>query len=109
MTGQQTSPQRLPLSKPLPLPSLRSALVAMEWGSGRDSEVLETKLRSFRRLTGDPANVDGGKMCQGVRSIGSAALVSANVAAGAIDAYFEIGVWAWDVCAGERRIESKGV
>ena len=71
----------------MPLLSLRQAIVAMEWGSDRRSDILEKMLSSFRKLCGDPDDVQGRKMVQGMRSDGSAALVSASVAAGSIDAY----------------------
>lgn len=100
-TPQHPSPRRLPLAKPQPLPSLRQALVAFEWGSDRSTAVLDRKLASFRKITGDGnSGIDGGRMCQGVRSMGSAALNFSNVAAGTLDLYWEIGCWAWDVCAG---------
>ncbi|EPQ28625.1 uncharacterized protein PFL1_03928 [Pseudozyma flocculosa PF-1] len=100
-TPQHPAPRRLPLAEPLPLPSLRQALVAFEWGSDRKSDILAKKLRSFQRITGDSdGGVEGGQMVQGVRSMGSAALNFANVAAGSLDLYWEIGCWAWDVCAG---------
>lgn len=91
----------LPLTKPQPLSSFKQALVAFEWGSDRSKEVMERKTRSFERLTGDAAGgVQGGEMALGVRSVGSAALNFAHVAAGCLDVYWEIGCWAWDVCAG---------
>lgn len=95
------TPQRLPLASPQPLTSLNQALVAFEWGSDRRSEILARKLSSFAKITGDAqAGVVGGKFAQGVRSIGSAALNFCNVASGSLDLYWEIGCWAWDVCAG---------
>ncbi|KAI3627573.1 hypothetical protein CBS14141_001574 [Malassezia furfur] len=91
----------LPLTKPQPLSSFKQALVAFEWGSDRSKEVMERKTRTFERLTGDAAGgVQGGEMALGVRSVGSAALNFAHVAAGCLDVYWEIGCWAWDVCAG---------
>ncbi|PKI83293.1 hypothetical protein MVES_002798 [Malassezia vespertilionis] len=91
----------LPLAKPLPFVSLKQALVAFEWGSDRSNTVMEKKSRTFKRLAGDSANgVDGGEMVLGVRSMGSAALNFAHVACGSLDSYWEIGCWAWDVCAG---------
>ncbi|PWN53467.1 inositol monophosphatase [Violaceomyces palustris] len=100
-TPQDPAPRKLPLSNPLPLPSLRQALVAFEWGSDRRKMIMDMKTRSFARLCGDSdAGVEGGQMVQGVRSMGSAALNFANVAAGNLDLYWEIGCWAWDVCAG---------
>ncbi|KDN52359.1 hypothetical protein K437DRAFT_220774 [Tilletiaria anomala UBC 951] len=108
VTAQAPEPRRLPLAKPTPLPSMRQAVVAMEWGSDRRSEILEAKLQSFRRLCGDPEDVEGGKMVQGIRSIGSAALVSASIAAGSIDVYYEIGTWSWDQCAGTAILREAG-
>lgn len=96
-------PQRraLPLVKPPPLPSFKQALIAFEWGSDRSLEVMQKKSRSYQRLVGDSAaGVEGGQMALGVRSMGSAALNFAHVAMGCLDAYWEIGCWAWDVCAG---------
>ncbi len=56
------APRRLPLvEKPAPLPDLNQALVAFEWGSDRRSTILDQKLNSFRKITGDPsAGVEGG-------------------------------------------------
>jgi len=42
----------------------------------------------------------GGRMAQSLRSMGSAALNFSMVAQGALDLYWEIGCWPWDVCAG---------
>lgn len=39
-------------------------------------------------------------MVHGLRATGSAALNLCSVAAGQMDAYWEGGCWAWDVCAG---------
>lgn len=91
----------LPLAKPQPLTSFKQALVAFEWGSDRSKEVMDKKSRTFQRLTGDAnGGVAGGEMALGVRSVGSAALNFAHVASGCLDVYWEIGCWAWDVCAG---------
>jgi hypothetical protein len=38
-------------------------------------------------------------MAHSLRSVGSAALNFCLVATGALDAYWEIGCWPWDVCA----------
>ncbi|WFD29804.1 inositol-phosphate phosphatase [Malassezia sp. CBS 17886] len=91
----------LPLVNPQPLPSFKQALIAFEWGSDRSKAVMEKKSRTYERLVGDPTSgVQGGLMALGVRSMGSAALNFANVASGCMDLYWEIGCWAWDVCAG---------
>ncbi|SNX84483.1 related to quinic acid utilisation protein QUTG (inositol-1(or 4)-monophosphatase) [Melanopsichium pennsylvanicum] len=95
------TPRKLPLTDPAPLENINQALVAFEWGSDRRSEILSKKLSSFAKITGDPTGgVIGGKMAQGVRSLGSAALNFCHVASGNLDLYWEIGCWAWDVCAG---------
>ncbi|BGP55164.1 hypothetical protein JCM8202_002882 [Rhodotorula sphaerocarpa] len=93
---------RLPLSHPnaAPLASLGDAVIGVEWGSDRSKEVIEKKGRMYMRLAGDPKEVEGGVMAHSLRSIGSAALHYAYVAAGQLDLYFEIGCWSWDVCAG---------
>ncbi|KAH7375154.1 inositol monophosphatase [Plectosphaerella cucumerina] len=90
---------RLPLAKnPSPLKGLGEALVGIEWGSTRSGPNFDVKTDVFRKLAGD-ASV-GGAMAHSLRSLGSAALNLAAVAAGQLDAYWEGGCWAWDVCAG---------
>ncbi|CEH14310.1 Inositol monophosphatase [Ceraceosorus bombacis] len=94
-------PSKLPLNPIFPLPSLRHAVVAVEWGSDRTKETIEKKTLSFARLCGNPEEgVQGGQFVRGVRSIGSAALSCCAVAEGALDLWQEVGCWAWDVCAG---------
>ncbi|WFD36831.1 inositol-phosphate phosphatase [Malassezia cuniculi] len=99
-TPLHPEPRKLPLAPPTTLPSLRGALLALEWGSDRSKDVVEKKSRSFARLMGDPESVEGGLMALGARSLGSSALNFSHVAMGCLDAYWEIGCWAWDVCAG---------
>jgi len=96
--GNQTL--RLPLSPPRPLKSLSDALIAVEWGSDRSSQVMQRKSDSFMKLAGSGADIPGGKMAHSMRSLGSAALNFALVASGQLDIYWEIGCWPWDVCAG---------
>lgn len=43
---------------------------------------------------------EDGKMVQGIRSIGSAAMTCCFVAEGSLDLYQEISCYAWDVAAG---------
>lgn len=85
----------LPLSKnPLPLPNLKRAVIAEEWGSDRKIETIETKTAAFSRLAGDAdKGVQGGQMVSGIRSIGSAALSCCYVAQGSLDVWHEIGCW----------------
>lgn len=79
----------LPLHPPGPLPSLSSALMAVEYGSDRSKEIMELKARSFTRLAGDPqSGIEGGRMGHSLRSIGSAALNYSLVASGSLDIYW---------------------
>ncbi|EIW87239.1 myo inositol monophosphatase [Coniophora puteana RWD-64-598 SS2] len=101
LTRGNAPPLKLPLSNPKPLPSLQKALLAIEWGSDRGASVVQPKADSFTRLAGDGNDgVAGGRMAHSLRSVGSAALNFALVAQGALDMYWEIGCWPWDVCAG---------
>lgn len=93
------APRPLPLANsPLPLRGLDSALLACEWGSTRDGPNFELKAETFKRLAATKES--GGAMVHSMRALGSAALNLAAVAAGQLDAYWEGGCWAWDVCAG---------
>lgn len=97
--GRGTAPQKLPLAKsPRPLEGLGTALVAVEWGAHRDGPNYDLKVETFRKLAG--SRETGGSMVHSLRSLGSAALNIACVAAGQMDLYWEGGCWAWDVCAG---------
>lgn len=94
-----SAPQKLPLARaPRPLQGLGTSLVAVEWGSGRDGPNFELKTDVFKRLAA--SRETGGAMVHSLRSLGSAALNLAAVAAGQVDVYWEGGCWAWDVCAG---------
>ena len=94
-----TAPRKLPLARsPRGLEGLGTALVAVEWGSSRDGPNFDLKVDTFRKLTA--TRESGGAMCHSLRSLGSAALNLAAVAAGQMDCYWEGGCWAWDVCAG---------
>jgi myo-inositol-1(or 4)-monophosphatase len=96
---------RLPLKDPEPL-ALDKALIAVEWGSDRAGHDYDTKVKTFRNLCASPE--EGGAMVHGIRSFGSAALNLCGVAAGHLDAYWEAGCWAWDVCAGWVILEEAG-
>ena len=91
--------RKLPLrDPPEPLHGLDSALIAIEWGSDREGETWETKVRTWANL--GKAKSTGGAMAHSLRSFGSAALNLCGVASGSLDLYWEGGCWAWDVCAG---------
>ncbi|CAD6499014.1 BgTH12-04668 [Blumeria graminis f. sp. triticale] len=90
--------RRLPLREAEPLNDLSTCLVAAEWGSDRSGAKFELTSDVFKKLVS--AKEDGGSMIHSMRSIGSAALSLASVAAGQNDVYWSEGCWAWDVCAG---------
>ena len=91
--------QKLPLKRePEPLKDLSTCLVGTEWGSDRSGNNFDLKVKVFAKL--GASKEDGGAMVHSMRSLGSAALNLVAVAAGQLDAYWEGGCWAWDVCAG---------
>ncbi|KAK9455749.1 inositol monophosphatase [Dipodascopsis uninucleata] len=97
--------RRLPLRKPLPgVPlTMKNALIGIEWGTQRSGVNYNVKSKTFTKL----ASEEGG-MVQGFRSLGSAAMNISAVAAGQLDAYWEGGCYAWDVCAGWIILEEAG-
>ena len=98
--------QRLPLRQPEPLTGLDKCLVGVEWGSERSGNNYDIKASTFRKLAA--AKEDGGAMVHSLRSLGSAALNLAMVAAGSQDVWWEGGPWAWDVCAGAVLVKEAG-
>ncbi|KIV89899.1 hypothetical protein PV10_07259 [Exophiala mesophila] len=90
--------RKLPLKPLEPLEGLDEALVAIEWGSDRSGANWKTKTDTWDNL--GRAKSEGGAMVHSARALGSAALNLCAVAEGSIDAYWEGGCWAWDVCAG---------
>src|SRR5204863_7176128 len=71
------------------LRDLSTCLVAVEWGSDRSGNNFELKKKVFGYLAA--MKEDGGSMVHSLRSIGSAALALAAVAAGVQDIYWEGG------------------
>ncbi|KAJ4375356.1 hypothetical protein N0V83_002442 [Neocucurbitaria cava] len=98
---------KLPLHPiPPPMPSLNTCLIALEWGNQRSGP--NWSLRTSVHNTLLTAQSEGGAMCKSIRSNGSAALDFCYVAQGSLDAYWEGGVWIWDVCAGWCILEEAG-
>ncbi|PRT54728.1 Inositol monophosphatase 2 [Wickerhamiella sorbophila] len=95
--GSFLNDEKLPLRKASKL-SLQGSLCAIEWGTDRDNDNYEIKVRAFESLARGLSQ--GGGFVHGFRSLGSAALNMSNVAAGTLDSYWEGGCYAWDVCAG---------
>jgi len=98
---------KLPLQPvPPPMPSLRSCLVAIEYGNQRQGP--NWRLRGDVQNTLLTDTVEGGAFCKSVRSNGSAALDFCYVAQGILDIFWEGGVWCWDVAAGWIILEEAG-
>jgi myo-inositol-1(or 4)-monophosphatase len=89
-----------------PMPSLRTCLIAIEWGNQRRGPNWELRADVHKKLLTD--KTEGGAFCQSVRSNGSAALDFCYVAQGILDCFWEGGVWVWDVCAGWIILEEAG-
>ncbi|CZR68141.1 related to quinic acid utilisation protein QUTG (inositol-1(or 4)-monophosphatase) [Phialocephala subalpina] len=97
--GKFGTKEKLPLKQePEPLKDLSTCLIGAEWGSDRTGNNFDLRAKVFTKLAA--SKEDGGAMVHSIRSMGSAALNIAAVAAGQLDAYWEGGCWAWDVCAG---------
>ncbi|XP_072932289.1 inositol monophosphatase 1 [Epargyreus clarus] len=78
---------------------LRNALLSYEAGTSRDPEKVQCVLDNFKMITSKG---------HGIRSLGSAALDMAMVALGGSDAYFEFGIHAWDIAAGDIIVREAG-
>lgn len=106
LTDARHDRARLPLREPEAFQDLSHCLIAVEWGSDRDGNDYEVKVKTFKKLCASKA--DGGAMVHGIRSLGSAELNLCGVASGHLDLYWETGCWAWDVCAGWVILEEAG-
>jgi myo-inositol-1(or 4)-monophosphatase len=95
-SGEQD--RKLPLKQPIPLSGLDECVVAIEYGSDRSGANWKTKVDTWAAL--GASKDEGGAMVHSARALGSAALNLCGVAEGTLDAYWEGGCWAWDVCAG---------
>ncbi|KAJ9634258.1 uncharacterized protein PV06_00433 [Exophiala oligosperma] len=89
---------KLPTKELTALGGLDECVVAIEFGSDRSGRNWKTKTDTWARL--GRSKEDGGAMVHSARALGSAALNLCGVAEGVLDAYWEGGCWAWDVCAG---------
>lgn len=76
---------------------LENALVALDWG--HSNEVRERILVYLHRVV---------PRCGSLRVLGSATLALAYVAAGWIDAYFQMGLKPWDAAAGMLMVTEAG-
>ncbi|EDV96885.1 GH16522 [Drosophila grimshawi] len=78
---------------------LGKALVTSEFGTSRDEPKMLAVNENFAKIA---------KQVHGLRVLGSAALNMAMVALGAADANYEMGIHAWDVCAGDLIVREAG-
>lgn len=107
LTKANGTTHRLPLrSVPAPMGSLNDCLLAIEWGNQRQGPNWDLRTSVAMQLMSSKSN--GGAMVHSIRSNGSAALDFCYVAAGSIDAFWEGGVWIWDVAAGWIILEEAG-
>lgn len=76
--------------------TLQQSVIALESGAERSpGSNFDIKMETYKNLLSDK-----GGYIHGSRSAGSAAMNMCYVANGMLDAYWEGGCWAWDVCAG---------
>uniref|UniRef100_A0A3Q0R5B3 Inositol-1-monophosphatase n=1 Tax=Amphilophus citrinellus TaxID=61819 RepID=A0A3Q0R5B3_AMPCI len=80
--------------------AVEQAIVATEFGSDRDPEVVDKIFQSLRNVLCLPVH--------GVRGAGSAAMNMCLVASGCVEAYYEIGVHVWDVAAASLIVSEAG-
>ena len=87
--------------KTSPTVKLTKALVCSHFPSYTRSEAfVENLLDIWRGLMKHPV--------QGMRAYGSCGLDLCSIARGRLDCYFEVGIWAWDVCAGSIIVREAG-
>ena len=86
--------------------TLQKSLIGLEGGSERSEEPdsnFNKKMTTYKNLLSEK-----GGFIHGYRSFGSAAMNICHTALGVLDAYWEGGCWAWDVCAGWCILEETG-
>ncbi|XP_026857032.2 inositol monophosphatase 1 [Electrophorus electricus] len=70
---------------------INQSIIATEFGSSRDPEVVDKIFSNMRKILCLPVH--------GIRGSGSAAVNMCLVAAGCVEAYYEVGIHCWDVAA----------
>ncbi|XP_031600545.1 inositol monophosphatase 1 [Oreochromis aureus] len=80
--------------------AVEQAMVATEFGSNRDADVVNKIFQSLRNILCLPVH--------GVRGAGSAAINMCLVASGCVEAYYEIGIHVWDVAAASLIVSEAG-
>lgn len=79
---------------------VQKAMVATEFGSNRDPDIVDKIFSSLKRVLSLPVH--------GVRGAGSAALNMCAVANGSVEVYFETGIHVWDVAAASVIVTESG-
>ncbi|KAI9220046.1 hypothetical protein BC828DRAFT_384436 [Blastocladiella britannica] len=104
--GSYVNGARLPLHRASEPASISSCLFISEGGHDRSPVALAAKLDTWRNLLSTPAA--GGANVRGIRCTGSGALNLCTVARGSADAYWEVGLRAWDMAAGVVVVKEAG-
>eukprot|EP00744_Colponema_vietnamica_P008825 GILI01012579.1.p1 GENE.GILI01012579.1~~GILI01012579.1.p1 ORF type:complete len:329 (+),score=93.06 GILI01012579.1:59-1045(+) len=84
-----------------PCTSMNRALISTHTSYNRSHEAIEAITNINRKLARD-------YKVHGIRSYGAAAMDMCSVAKGRLDMYFEVGIQAWDMCAGIVMIREAG-
>ncbi|KAM9844876.1 inositol monophosphatase 1-like [Aulostomus maculatus] len=79
---------------------IKQSIIATEFGSNRDAEVVDKIFASLKKVVSIPVH--------GIRGAGTAAINMCLVAAGCVEAYYEIGIHVWDVAAGSLIVTEAG-
>ncbi|XP_078101435.1 inositol monophosphatase 1 [Sander vitreus] len=79
---------------------VKKSMIATEFGSSRDPEVVDKIFSSLRNVLCIPVH--------GVRGAGTAAVNMCLVASGCVEAYYEMGIHVWDVAAGSLIVSEAG-
>ncbi|XP_029686811.1 inositol monophosphatase 1-like isoform X1 [Takifugu rubripes] len=80
--------------------AIKQSIIATEFGSDRDPEVVDKIFSSLRNILCIPVH--------GIRSAGTAAINMCLVASGCVEAYYEIGMHVWDLAAASLIVSEAG-
>uniref|UniRef100_A0A3Q3X8A2 Inositol-1-monophosphatase n=1 Tax=Mola mola TaxID=94237 RepID=A0A3Q3X8A2_MOLML len=79
---------------------IQRSIIATEFGSNRDPEVVDKMFSSLRNVLCIPVH--------GMRGAGTAAINMCLVASGCVEAYYEIGMHVWDLAASSLIVSEAG-
>ena len=83
-----------------PFDTMIGKLIGAEYGNSRNTDAYQPQLQMMENLLKFQV--------RGIRSLGSAALNICYVAKGSLDAFFEVGIHCWDVCAAAVILQETG-